>query len=221
MDWLNKDWFCEETWLYKNTDDNKARFILGKTFEPERSWSNPLVCFGINPSTAEPNLLDRTVARVENYAKENGFDSWIMLNIYPQRTTDPSGLLQDKDPLLHSQNIEHITKILSKPDITLWAAWGNSIVKQDYLFYCLEHIAFIADDYNCRWVNLGYTKDGHPIHPLYRGKGFRLYKAPLIDLDMVEYLENNRDRLKRDLSDSLYMLKRLLSAGVDSANPES
>jgi len=217
MDWLNKDWFCEENWIYKNTDDNRARFVLGKTFEPERSWSNPLVCFGINPSTAEPNLLDHTVTRVENYAKENGFDSWIMLNIYPLRSTDPNGLLPDKDPLMHSQNIEHITRILSKSKIKLWAAWGNSIIKQDYLFYCLEHIAYIANEYNCRWVKLGCTKDGHPIHPLYRGKGFKLYNAPLINFDMDEYLANNSDRLKRDPSECLDMLKRLLSAGGDKA----
>ena len=56
---------------------------------------------------------------------------------------------------------------------------------------------------------------------IYRGKGSRLYEAPLIDFDMDEYLKNNSDRLKRDLSEKLDIFIRLLCAGADSANHES
>lgn len=35
-------------WIYKNTSDNKSRFVLGT------KGDKPLICFGINPSTAEP-----------------------------------------------------------------------------------------------------------------------------------------------------------------------
>lgn len=53
---------------------------------------NPLVCFGINPSTAVPNALDPTLKRVRRFAAENGYDSWTMLNVYPQIATNPKTL---------------------------------------------------------------------------------------------------------------------------------
>ena len=43
----------------------------------------PLVCIGINPSTAQPGALDPTLKSVERLANANGFDSWIMFNVYP------------------------------------------------------------------------------------------------------------------------------------------
>ena len=47
MDWFDEAWLCEadKDWIYSNSEDNSARFVLGKTFEPERSWSNTLLCF--------------------------------------------------------------------------------------------------------------------------------------------------------------------------------
>lgn len=50
---LRKDRMPEQ-WLYEHNDDNSARYVLGTVGE------NPLVCFGVNPSTAEPNALDAT-----------------------------------------------------------------------------------------------------------------------------------------------------------------
>jgi hypothetical protein len=64
-------------WLYERTPDNSARFVLGI------DGANPLVCFGLNPSTAEPNNRDPTVTRVHKFARMNGFHGFIMLNGYP------------------------------------------------------------------------------------------------------------------------------------------
>ena len=64
-------------WLYERTVDNSARFILGTV------GSNPLICFGINPSTAEPSNLDPTVNYVSRLAVSNNYDSFVMLNVYP------------------------------------------------------------------------------------------------------------------------------------------
>ncbi|POH71552.1 hypothetical protein C3B59_00005 [Cryobacterium zongtaii] len=66
-------------WLYEHTADNSARFVLGTLN------ANPLVCFGVNPSTAEPNRLDRTVDAVRRVATLNGFDSFVMLNVCARR----------------------------------------------------------------------------------------------------------------------------------------
>lgn len=70
-------------WLYERTPDNSSRFVLGI------DGANPLVCLGLNPSTAEPGHLDPTVSRVQEAARRNGFDGFIMLNVYPKRDTLP------------------------------------------------------------------------------------------------------------------------------------
>jgi len=46
-------------WLYSKTSDNKARFLLGE------KGNKTLICIGINPSTAEPDNLDRTLTVVK------------------------------------------------------------------------------------------------------------------------------------------------------------
>jgi hypothetical protein len=90
----------------------------------------PLVCFGINPSTATPSTLDRTVARVSRFAADNGFDSWTMLNVYPQISTDPRGLDRVYQADLKTENERTIARLLgerrSNQPRTLLAAWAGS-----------------------------------------------------------------------------------------------
>lgn len=114
-------------WIYECTDDNSARFILGTI------GANPIICFGINPSTAEPNKLDRTVDYVSRIAEFNGYDSFVMLNVYPQRATNPKNLHKVFSPELKSENERHIAAIIGGQNLTLWAAWGGLITKRKYL----------------------------------------------------------------------------------------
>ena len=172
----------DKKWLYEHNKDKSARFVLGTT------GTNPLVCFGINPSTAEPNNLDPTCKRVDRYAREHGFDSWIMLNIYPQIEKCPKDIHTVRDNALHRENIEHIANILKRQKLMLWAAWGENITKRNYLTACLKDIHVLAKQYKCRWVSLGSTVNMHPYHPLYRGKYFKLYSSPLLDFDITKYI---------------------------------
>ena len=66
-------------WLYAPNFYSEYRYILGTR------GNNPLICIGINPSTAEPDNLDNTLKSVERIALGNGFDSFIMFNVYAQR----------------------------------------------------------------------------------------------------------------------------------------
>ena len=71
-------------WIYVPDFYTEYRYILGTV------GNNPLITIGINPSTAEPEKMDNTMKSVERIAMGNGFDSFIMFNVYAQRATDPN-----------------------------------------------------------------------------------------------------------------------------------
>jgi len=111
-------------WIYKNNADNSCRFVLGTKGE------KPLICFGINPSTAEPGKLDNTMKSVDRISRANGYDSWFMLNIYPQRATNPNDMCKERDLNIAQENLFHIERILKRGNVDIWAAWGTVINKR-------------------------------------------------------------------------------------------
>lgn len=152
----------EGQWVYELSVDGAARFVLGTVGE------NPLVCFGINPSTARPGALDPTVKRVARFASDNGFDSWTMLNVYPQIATDPKLLDRVYRPEWKLENESHIASAIVGGPLTLLAAWGGVITSRPYLRSLLADIVNLTTDAGQGWVSLGeLTRDGHPRHPLY------------------------------------------------------
>ncbi len=163
-------------WLYENSADNSARFVLGEIPEhpvwEDGSGDRPLFCIGVNPSTATPEKLDPTLRAVKRWAKRLGFDGWIMLNLYPLRATDPDGLPDAGDINLHAENLAKIkTTIGNFKSPTIWAAWGNLITKRNYLAGCLDLIMKAPETRDARWIHIGPTNaSGHPHHPLYLPK---------------------------------------------------
>lgn len=150
-------------WIYENDYNNTVRYILGT------KGKNPFICFGINPSTAEPDNLDNTLKTVERFAGFNNFDCWIMFNIYPQRATNPNDIHNEINDEIHQKNLDAVKKTLAQfPDATIWAAWGTLIEKRPFLMNCLYDIYKVSLKHNCQWVSFGkISKKGHPHHPLY------------------------------------------------------
>ncbi len=152
-----------ERWIYAPNFYSEYRYILGTR------GKNPLICIGINPSTAQPGALDNTLKSVERIALGNGFDSFIMFNVYAQRATDPNSMEKVCNPALHRENMEAFRYVLSISDKpAVWAAWGAVIEKRDYLSDCLRDMLAIGNQYGASWFCAGaVTKRGHPHHPLY------------------------------------------------------
>jgi len=90
--------------IYENSNDNKYRYALGT------KEKNTLFCIGINPSTATPENYDMTMKLLKSFAKINNYDSWVMLNIYPQGATDPNELDKELNKNIHEKNIKIFTK---------------------------------------------------------------------------------------------------------------
>ena len=170
-------------WLYAPNFYSEYRYILGTR------GKNPLICIGINPSTAEPDNLDNTLKSVERIALGNGFDSFIMFNVYAQRATNPDAMEKVYNPLLHKENLEAFRYVLSiseKPAI--WAAWGAIIEKRKYLPHCVRDMVAVGQEYGATWHCAGaITKKGHPHHPLYLRKDEKLKEFPISDyLDSLQ-----------------------------------
>lgn len=167
-----------EPWMYERNADNSARFVLGTVGE------NPLICVGVNPSTAAPGDPDLTVSKVMGFATRNGFDSWVMLNLYAQRSTDPKGMHIAQDPELKTANERRILELIDGRRLTLLAAWGELIKIRPYLPQMLTGIVSMADVTDCDWVSIGDTlKSGHPRHPSRAS-----YTWPLQSFDVKAYL---------------------------------
>ena len=155
-----------EKWLYAPNFYCDYRYILGTR------GKNPLICIGINPSTAQPGDLDNTLKSVERIALHNGYDSFIMFNVYAQRATDPDAMEKICNLQLHRENLEafrYVLQISNAPAI--WAAWGTIIEKRDYLKDCLADMLAVGNEYGAKWYCAGkVSKKGHPHHPLYLRK---------------------------------------------------
>lgn len=182
----NADKYDTERWLYVPDFYSEYRYILGTKGE------NPLICIGINPSTAAPDDLDNTLKSVERIALNNGYDSFIMFNVYAQRATNPDDMEFTFNEFLHRENMkafEYVLK-LSKNKASIWAAWGNIIEKRDYLSECVLTMAEIGKRYNATWYTAGkISKKGHPHHPLYLKKDTYLDEFD-IDLYCSDVLGN-------------------------------
>ena len=169
-----------DRWLYAPNFYSEYRYILGTR------GKNPLICIGINPSTAQPGDLDNTLKSVERIALGNGFDSFIMFNVYAQRATDPDAMEPSCNMALHRENLEAFRYVLSISDSpAVWAAWGTIIEKREYLPQCLRDMLAVGEELGAAWYCAGkVSKKGHPHHPLYLRKDEKLKP-----FDVKGYLE--------------------------------
>ena len=161
------------TWEYVG-DDNNVRYVLGKP------GTNNLLVIGVNPSTAKPGALDPTIRKVIKISAANGYDGWIMVNLYPQRSTNPKEMTFY--PQLIKNNIAQIESVCKKYNIEkVWCAWGNAIDtfgKKSFLHDSWKEIKTLLKKMNVKFYCYDtLTKEGNPRHPLYvsYGKEFHEY----------------------------------------------
>ena len=132
-------------WLYAPNFYSEYRYILGTRGE------RPLICIGINPSTARPDALDNTLKSVERIALGNGYDSFLMFNVYAQRATSPDDMERRCNEALHRENLEAFRYVLSlSREPAVWAAWGAIIEKRDYLPRCLRDMLAAGEEYGAQ-----------------------------------------------------------------------
>lgn len=166
-------------WLFVPHAYTEYRYILGTR------GSKPLICIGVNPSTAAPDHLDPTLQSVQRIALHNGYDSFLMFNVYAQRATSPKDMDGECHMELHRENLRAFRYALSlheKPSV--WAAWGSIIETRPYLPDCLRDMIEVSLACGAAWYHCGaISKRGHPHHPLYLRKD-----EPLLPFDALAYM---------------------------------
>lgn len=176
-----------------------VRYVLGEQFDMDKQKA--LICIGINPSTAIPEQLDPTLKRVQKYAKNSGeYGAWYMLNVYPQRATNPDDMDTKPDMEIHRNNLTAIKNLLSKiKEADVWCAWGNTIEKRKYLYDLLlgnteKGIDSIISLFNTNYHFKAYgsTVKGCPKHPLIISNNDKL--KDLTEIGLME-LNNNINKI--------------------------
>ena len=168
-------------WLYVPNRYDEYRYILGTR------GKKPVICVGINPSTAAPDALDPTLKSAERIALANGYDSFLMFNVYAQRATRPDDMERVCNPWLHGENMKAFAYLLDLcgESPAVWAAWGAIIEKRGYLSDCVRDMCRIAEERHAVWYHAGaLSVKGHPHHPLYLKSN-----TPLEPFDALGYLE--------------------------------
>lgn len=129
-------------------------------YDLTRIWNEGehLVAFiGLNPSTADASIDDRTILKCIAYAKSWGFGGLVMLNAYSFRATDPRELKKAGYPI-GPRNDSYILKWINDPKVTkIIACWSNHI--QAGRAADLRNIG----ELHCLQLNT----TGQPAHPLY------------------------------------------------------
>ena len=137
--------------------DRKYRYVLTRIWDETK----PTVVFiGLNPSTADEEVDDKTIRKCIGYAKRWGYGKLIMANLFAFRSTDPSLLKRVEEPV-GPDNDSYIQKCVSESNLVI-ACWGNhgKLLNRDkVLMDSLPNL-----------VCLKRNKNGTPHHPLYLSK---------------------------------------------------
>jgi hypothetical protein len=124
-----------------------------------RRWDDgPRVLFVLlNPSTADESTDDPTVRRCTGFARNWGFGSMTIANLFALRSSSPAALFASADPV-GPGNDDWLIRLRDESSLTV-AGWGNrgrllgrsTVVKRIFP----------------RLQVLGLTVFGEPRHPLY------------------------------------------------------
>lgn len=134
------------------------RYSLSRYWGPKRG----LVFVMLNPSTADASTDDPTIRRCMGFARREGNDGILVLNLYAYRATDPKALLSCTDAV-GPENDGYLSMALTEQarrGTPVVAAWGAN-ARPDRVGQVLSLVPGV--DWRC----LGTTKQGAPKHPLY------------------------------------------------------
>ncbi|SME51258.1 hypothetical protein BACERE00185_05671 [Bacillus mobilis] len=140
-------------------DESKTyRYSLKRIWDPHKGR---VLFIMLNPSSANQDSEDRTSRRCLEFAKDLGFGSLEIVNLFAYIATDREELLQvSREEAIGPENENHIIRALNGADMVI-AAWGENCKYHGR--HKDIHELFKGYHLHC----LGKTNKGFPKHPLY------------------------------------------------------
>lgn len=164
---------------WRGTHDPKNWRWLGKD-GAGAEYGDPKSCLFVmlNPSTADGEQDDATIRRCVGFAKAWKFERLEVVNLFAYRATKPRDVLKLQNQhgdVIGWQNSELIDRA-SRDAGLIVCAWGSNVESLDPT---RDHVETVRG-----WLGskpqfaLGFTKDGHPRHPLYAASDSALVPMP-------------------------------------------
>jgi hypothetical protein len=131
-----------------------------------RDWSDLatpdtgyLMVIGLNPSTADETDDDPTIRKCKAFARQFGYTSLCMTNLFAWRDTDPAKMKKAEEPI-GPDNDTHLLHCAAHAGMIL-AAWGKHGAHRDRAAAVVKLLA------QSSLHALRLNNDGSPEHPLY------------------------------------------------------
>lgn len=133
--------------------DKIYRYKLSRTWDSTK----PTILFiGLNPSIADENVDDPTITRCINFAKDWGYGTLLMANLFAFRSTYPKDIYLIDDPI-GKDNDHYLLECVTQSDLIV-ACWGNNGTYMNREKVITE----LVPNLYCLQKN----KNGTPHHPL-------------------------------------------------------
>lgn len=138
------------------SDDREYRYRLSRTWNVEKPTLGWIM---LNPSTADETEDDPTIRRCIGYAKDWGYGSIVVGNLFALRATEPKELYDHPDPI-GPENNDHLQQICEDAE-TVVAAWGahGDYQQRGWAVRQMLDVELLA---------LDTTMHDQPVHPLYQ-----------------------------------------------------
>lgn len=127
----------------------------------------PVLFVMLNPSTADGHNDDATIRRCVGFAKAWKYERLEVVNLFAYRATKPRDVLARQnrhEEIIGFDNSTLIAQAAREAGLII-CAWGSNVESLDPMH---DHANTVRG-----WLDpkqqfaLGFTKDGHPRHPLY------------------------------------------------------
>lgn len=150
------------------------RWWLRRQWQPRLP---PLVFIGLNPSRADAERDDPTLRRIVGFARQWGFGSVTVLNLFARISPSPALLRRAADPV-GTDNDRWLQRALDRR-AAIWLGWGNQGAwrGRDRQLLELMRQGLVGESHReSRLFCLGLTAQGQPRHPLYAAAALPLQR---------------------------------------------
>ena len=151
-------------------EGKQHRDQLTRYWGDDHDLNDVFIFIGLNPSTADEKEDDATIRRLVQFAKDNGNNMLIVMNLFSIVNTDPKTLKKVSKKILDkskNRNFESIIRCLDYYSTNRVVLGGGSMSN---LYGRLDELLKILKEKRIKPYCYGTTKSNLPKHPLYLKK---------------------------------------------------